>query len=120
MSNLGTYQWITTTSKKMGGPVPFLCLTAVGGYALIRVIEAGGKKVIKLIKASSQNRISAAPCFVVQTDATSNEGVMFKSGDKLRVLESDGESILIDRINDTQSPYFVSADFLSSITEYQK
>ena len=50
MSNLGAYQWFTTISKKVGGPYQLLGITAIEGYTVIRIIEAGGKTVYKLVK----------------------------------------------------------------------
>ena len=44
MGNLGWYQLITTWSKKVGGPKTLLLLIAAGGYAIVRSVEAGGKK----------------------------------------------------------------------------
>lgn len=50
MGNLGAYQWITTVSKKVGGPVKLLVGIALGGYTVIRLGEAGIKKVIRTVK----------------------------------------------------------------------
>ena len=41
MSNLGLYQIMTKYAKKMGGPLQFLGAVAVGGYIVIRAVEAG-------------------------------------------------------------------------------
>ena len=43
MSNLGAYQWITATSKKVDGPVRLLLLTGVAGI----VVWEGGKWVVR-------------------------------------------------------------------------
>lgn len=50
MGNLSWYQLMTTLAKKVGGPKILLVLVATGGYAIIRTVEAGGKKVVKLVK----------------------------------------------------------------------
>ena len=50
MGNLGWYQLITTWSKKVGGPKNLLLLVAAGGYTIVRSVEAGGKKVYRLVK----------------------------------------------------------------------
>ena len=47
--------------------------------------------------------------------------MLFRSlnvGDAYRILESDGESVLIEKIGDTNNPYFVSADFLRSVSDF--
>lgn len=122
MSNLGHYQWITWASKKVGGPYRLLGIFAVGGYAVIRSIEAGGKKVYKGVKKSKgknqEKPVNDTLEYMVIREGKSNENVKFSVGDKLRILEKDGDSILIDRIGDHNSPYFVSAEFLSEISEY--
>lgn len=43
MSNLGTYQWLTTTSKKVGGPVMLLTLAGVTGATIYK----GGEMIVK-------------------------------------------------------------------------
>lgn len=122
MSNLGAYQWITSTSKKVGGPRRLLGVFAVGGYIVIRIMEAGGKTVYKRVKKSKgQNQekpVNDTLEYTVMREGKSNENVKFSVGDKLRILEKDGDSILIDKIGDHNSPYFVSAEFLSEISEY--
>ena len=55
MGNLGWYQLMTTVAKKVGGPKVLFGLLAVGGYAVIRTVEAGGKKVIKLVKKENKD-----------------------------------------------------------------
>lgn len=120
MGNLGAYQWITTISKKVGGPYQLLALTAVGGYAVFRGVEAGGKKIYKIIKehTETEKTIENAQEYTVTQDGISNEGVSFTKGEKFAVLEKDGKSVLIDKINDENSPYFVSEKFLTEISEY--
>ncbi len=97
-----------------------LALTAVGGYAVFRGIEAGGKKIYKIIKEHSEteNTIENPREYTVTKDGISNEGISFTKGEKFAVLEKDGESVLIDKINDENSPYFVSESFLTQISKY--
>lgn len=119
MSNLGLYQSMTTLAKKLGGPKRFLTVVAIGGYTVIRLCEAGIKKVVKIVgsnpteKASSQTKV-----FIVHTEGKSNEGVAFKVGDKINVLEIDKNSVLIEKIGDSNNPYFVSVEFLKSISDF--
>lgn len=49
----------------------------------------------------------------------SNEGLQFVVGEQLRVLEIAGDVVLIEKIGDTDNPYFVSADLLRSISDYE-
>ena len=48
MGNLGLYQVMTTCAKKVGGPEKLLALVALGGYGVLRVAEAGGRRVMNL------------------------------------------------------------------------
>jgi hypothetical protein len=122
MSNLGAYQWITTVSKKFGGPVQFLTVIALSGYTVIRLSEASAKKVIKIVKThhekSKEIPANTSKIYVVKSPGKSNEGLEFAIGDKFRVLASDGDAILIEKLEDSNSPYFVTADFLRSISDY--
>ena len=40
-------------------------------------------------------------------------------GDKFKVLESDGDAVLIEKIGDLTNPYFVSAELLKDISDYK-
>ena len=117
MSNLGMYQKIVQMSKAVGGPKKLLGITLIIGYGVGRVIEAGVKTVIKkaIKKLSSKKEL---PVYAVDTYGKSNDGVEFKVGDLFRVLESDGDAVLIEIIDNPNNPYFVSADFLRTISQY--
>lgn len=118
MGNLGAYQWITTVSKKSGGPVLFLCLTAVAGYVVFRSIEAGGKQIYKLVKKNKGVTIEEsieAVKHVVVVEGVSNEDIAFKVGDVFYVLAEDGDCVLIDKIGDSNSPYYISKRFMNQI-----
>ena len=38
---------------------------------------------------------------------------------QFKVLERDGDAALIEIMNDENNPYFISAKFLSSISDYK-
>lgn len=123
MGNLGAYQWVTTISKKVGGPFQLLGITAIGGYAVFRGLEAGGKYVYKLIRKQKYNtteKTVEAEKYTVETEDVSNEGVEFHVGDEFCVLETDGDAILIDKIGDTNSPYFISKELFDHIINKTK
>ena len=118
MSNLGWYQWITTCSKKVGGPKKFVTMIFVfgagTGAAFIKGCEFFGKKVTKKIHSTKEVEV----IYNVTGNAKNDKGLELNIGDTYRVLASDGESILIEIIGDLNSPYFVSADFLRSISDF--
>ena len=122
MSNLGTYQWITTASKAVGGPKKLLVLTGVIGVAIYKSGELCVKKGIKTIKkrlSSIKHLENVEQVYSVTSFGESNEGVIFPTGSQYSVLEIDGDSVLIEKIGDNNNPYFVSAEFLSSISNFK-
>lgn len=120
MGNLGTYQLMTTIAKKVGGPVNLMLLTGTVGAALYKGGEVVVKKCVKTIKTPKLTIEKGKNLYEVTTDGRSNDGLVFVSGDKFRVLENDGDSVLIEKIGDTNSPYFVSSELLRKISEYSE
>ncbi len=118
MSNLGLYQLMTTWSKKVGGPKNFVALLMGSGYIIGKGGEFVIKKAVKSIKNSKKKEGYNVKIFTVTANGKSNNGLKFNIGDKYKVLESDEKSILIEKIGDVNNPYFVSADFLSSISDF--
>ena len=121
MSNLGFYQTMTTFAKKVGGPVKLVGIIAIGGYIVLRSGEALVKKSVKTIKTrldSKKLQIEDSKVYEVITDSEDKNGVKLYIGDKFRILESDGEAVLIEKIGDNNNPYVVSATFLSSISNF--
>ena len=118
MSNLGLYQWMTKTAKKVGGPGNFMVLVGVTGAITERCLEFFIKKGINKIKTRNAPS-SKEKLYKVTLEGRSNEGVVFLVGDQFRILEIDGESILIDKIGDKNNPYFVSAKLLQKISDYK-
>ena len=115
MSNLKLYQTMTTYAKKMGGPLHFFGVIAIGGYIVLRTVEAGGKTVIKRLKSKKK---AIANTYVVHTQGMSNEGLQFLVGEQFRVLEIEVDAILIEKIGDKNNPYFVTAELLCSISNF--
>ncbi|MEV6019319.1 hypothetical protein [Streptomyces sp. NPDC051997] len=118
MGNLGGYQLMTRLAKKVGGPAALAVVTAVSGWAIGRAAEAGGKAA----KAAARKR--NAPCstkgrvFDVVSDGEDSRGLALRAGDQYRVMECDGEAILIEVLGDTNNPYFTSAQFLESVSSF--
>ena len=122
MSNLGWYQVMTTTAKKVGGMENMVGLLVGGGVVLGGCVVAGGiavKHKIDNVLDEKKKERETAIIHTVITEGQSNEGLTFKPGDQFRVLELDGDATLIERMNDENNPYFVSAEFLRSISDYE-
>lgn len=125
MSNLGAYQWITSTSKKVGGPINLLLLTgatgAITGTIAYKLSEVGIKKFINSRQSKkSKQLISNGQVYSVTSLGTSNEGLNFPIGSQYKVLEVDGDSVLIEKIDDDNNPYFVSKEFLCTISDFKE
>ena len=118
MSNLGLYQTMTTVAKKVGGPKNFLLLVGIGGYGVFRIGEAGIKKFIKAVIQYKNSKKISSKLYVVHSAGESNEGLRFIAGDTFRVLESDGDAVLIEKIGEDNNPHFVSRELLLTISDY--
>lgn len=122
MSNLGSYQMLTTVAKKVGGPKNLIALIACGGYLSVRLVEAASRKVFKLIKTSlehnQKNLEVTETIYEIICDGKDSCGLVFCIGDKYKVLESDGKAVLIEKLGDKNNPYFVSSDFLRKISNF--
>ncbi len=122
MSNLGWYQIMTTMAKKVGGPLRLFGIVAGGGALIGGGAVAGGSAIKRKVEKEldSKKKIRAAAVIhTVQKEGSSNEGLKFNIGDKFKVLEIDGDAALIEKLEDENNPYFVSAKFLSSISDFK-
>lgn len=126
MSNLRGYQVLTTVAKKVGGPGKLVALIAgggavVGGIAFKSgefVIKKGKKAIAKRREQSKKLNESAQIIYTVKQDGESNDELIFKRGDSFRVLESDGDAILIELIGNENNPHFISKDLLEQISDF--
>jgi hypothetical protein len=64
------------------------------------------------------SEIADTKIYTVTTEGTSNEGLEFKIGDPFKVLETDKDAVLIEKIGDSDNPYFMSAELLKNISNY--
>lgn len=123
MSNLGAYQWMTTRAKKVGGPINLLMLAGTAGAAIYKGGEIAVRQCVKAIKAHKAKKLTIEANErlheVISADK-SNEGLEFAIGDQFRVLDMDGNSVLIEKIGDGNNPYFVSAELLHKISDYKE
>ena len=122
MSNLGWYQVITTWSKKVGGPLNLLGIVAgvgaIGGVAGTKGVEAlvGSQKKKAAEKEKAAELLKT---YTVSKVGVSNEGLQFHVGETFKVLERDGNAVLIEKLGDDNNPYFVAAELLNEISDYK-
>ena len=122
MGNLGAYQWMTTTAKKVGGPVNFMLLIAGAGAVTYKTVETGvvctAKGIKKLLESKQYSVIADEKVYIITSDEDTSKVVKFKIGDQFKVLESDGDAVLVEKIGDKNNPYFISAEMLRKISNY--
>lgn len=120
MSNLGGYQILTTVAKKVGGPAKLIALIAAGSAAVGALGYKGSEIAIKKIIGSikKQTTDNSEIIYKVTVPGESNEGLKFEVGNEFRVLETDGEAILIEKIGDKNNPYFVDKKLLNQISNF--
>jgi hypothetical protein len=119
MGNLGTYQAMTTIAKKVGGPKVLAAITFVLGYVVLRPAEAGARKVALAIKKRSAPCETKGRVFRATSDGD-DRGLKIRVGQEYRVLECDGDAILIEVLGDPGSPYFVARKFLRSVSDFPR
>lgn len=123
MSNLGGYQLLTTAAKKVGGPRNLVLLIAGTSVLVYKcgeiVVSKVTTEVIKMKYAKKRlgNEISGE-VYIVKSFGISDEGLQFKVNEQFKVLETDGDAVLIEKIGDMNNPYFISGDFLKEISDY--
>jgi hypothetical protein len=124
--NLGGYQVITTVVKRLGGPSKAL-FKAVGaiGYRIgkqkgadeaVAAMTVQAERIDTTDASENPSRVTATKEYLVTKSITSNDGTYFAPGDRLRVMDSDGDAVMVERIGDANSPYWISRDFLESNT----
>lgn len=125
MSNLGEYQRIVTLVKSLGGPEAakkYAVAAAggifvAGGFAFAGVQKGVGKVRSTLAKRSEQCA-SMGLAFTVHTDGVDPKGIKLLAGSQYTILECDADAILIEVPDDDDNPYFVSGEFLTSISDF--
>ncbi len=115
MSNLGWYQKMTTLAKKVGGPLSLLGIVLFIGSVIGDAIKGIVKEVKKIIMKKRYANI----LFTISTDTTDKQGLKFQKGGQFRVLEADGEAVLIELLGNKDNPYFVSGNFLRTISDFK-
>lgn len=125
MSNLGDYQRIVTLIKSLGGPdaAKKYAVAAAGGiFVAGGAAFALGQKGLSVARSRLAKR--SGPCaatgqtFTIHTDGVDNSGLKLHAGGQYTVLECDTDAILIEVLNDADNPYFVSGEFLTSISDF--
>jgi len=86
-------------------------LTAFGGYVFGK--NGGARGLIEKIRGKHKKVI-----YDVIADAKGNNGLVLLIGDKFKIIKLDGDSVKIEKVGDVNNPYFVSRQFLTSISNF--
>ena len=81
--------------------------------------EIAVKKLIKAVNKIKAKAEEKGPAYKVTVPGESNEGLKLNIGDEFYVLETDGDVILIEKIRDSNNPYFVDIKLLNEISNYK-
>ena len=124
MSNLGDYQRMTILAKKVGGHKNLAGIIA-GAGVVVGVAVCKGRMIVaeKINKKKNKEKLTGTSdsiVYSVTVDGVSDDGLEFKIGDQFRVLETDKDVVLIEKIGDNNNPYFVSVEFLEKISNYKR
>ena len=106
MSNLGDYQTMTTCAKKVGGPK--MLVSIIFGCGVL------GKMIFDKVRSKILSKV----VIEVTSDGDYDADLSFSVGDSYRILFSDDEMVLIEKIGDSNNPYVVSPEFLKTISNY--
>lgn len=91
MSNLGGYQWLTATAKKVGGPQNLVLVIAGAGAVIYKGGEVAIKQTVKAIKKmKNKEQLSVTAntkMYTVTAEGVRNEELEFKIRDRFRVFE---------------------------------
>ena len=87
----------------------------------IKQLMAGGKKVYRLVKdkRKSDKPKSNLESFVFTENGIGENGLSFSKGDKFFIVAIHDDAILIEKENDDNNPYFVSAKWLQTLSNYE-
>lgn len=119
MSNLGDYQKIVERAKKVGGPKNLLTLNSIGGMVVGSVLVLVGAKIAKIFKDKKNTTTKETDViYKITAPGESNEGLKFNTGDEFYIWETDGDAILIEKIGDSNNPYFVDKKLLEKISNF--
>ena len=108
MSNLGLYQWFTTTAKKVGGPAKLIGMFISGGAIIGGAV--GSVITNKYRDIKDKKELKTLGTYSVTKDAEIKKiKLVLKTGDQVTVLAADDDSILIikngdcfaEKVNDT-------------------
>ena len=121
MSNLGSYQWITTTANKFGGPKKFIALIVACSAVTGVTIYKGCETIVKKIKKNVDNK-KCEKCdelvYKIIKECKSEEGVVFDINEEFIVLEVKKNTAYVVKSNDN-SVYTFDKDFMMNISNYK-
>ena len=124
MGNLGSYQTMVTLAKKVGGPGRLALIIAASGGLLGYGVKPGCEAVWRRVRPSHQVKGGGLQeCqehLTVTSDADCGAGLSLHVGDEIRVLERDGDALLVKIVGNNDNPHVVSAEVLRRASDFDE
>lgn len=122
MGNLGGYETIVKAVKALGGPRAAVTIVGgglvAGGALLYAGTEAFVKNVVPMAKKRIHPTLTSGLLFDVTTDGEADNGLTLHRGEQFRVIESDGDAVIIEILGRDDNPHVAPVVFLESVSGY--
>lgn len=123
VGNLGNYQRMVQLAKATNGPVALGIYVLAGGFlvgaAVGPTIKKGANKAYQSAKLKVRaSRSAKLGTYIVVTEANAGMGLRLRVGDEFRVLEQDGDAVLVEVCGNAENPHVVSAKLLEEISDF--
>ena len=93
-------------------------LSSAVSYMCFLLLDFGGVSVWGYARAKKKSNQAKQPNEVTSV-GTDGSDLAFRDGDSYRVLYSDTDMVLIEKVGDANNPYMVSPDFLRTVSNYE-
>ena len=113
MGNLGWYQFFTTASKKVGGPLNLAGLI----FSCGTLLGAAGLKLVEFIQ-EKREQSKNSQIYLLNNNLKVSDSLEIPKETGFRVLDRDRDAVLVDFLGIDNNPYFVSYDLLKKNSDY--
>ncbi|WBL18775.1 hypothetical protein [Citricoccus sp. NR2] len=118
--------------KRVGGPEAAMKMVGVAGvlsFVAGGAAMAGVLRVTPVVKQKAEQLLEkwgsrgnmdelAGNVYKVSSSHEDAQGIIFEVGEVFRVLQRDGDAVLIEMVGHGDNPWFVSAQFLARISDF--
>lgn len=122
MGNLGWYETGVKAVKTLGGPKQAVAKVGGGLIGVGVLLGVGLTRGIDALSGKIRDRMTPHPLrdktFEVADEGDDGHGLTLHVGERYRVIEGDGDAILIELSNREDNPFLTSADFLRTVSDF--